>query len=537
MSRWISLFVLLAVIALTGSVLYRVMSSFLLPLFLASVLTVIFRPLHLRMVRRWPHRPATAALLTTALILLTVLLPLAGISTLAIHEGLGAIGGDVLDRAEVRIARYRERLELDLPFSELPGAVGEHVTSLSEIDRLVQTLPDSLPESDDPNNSRELQRHVAELVVNLKRLSHRLDYMVDLAAQDTGDTDDTSDMKRVKRLIDDDSNVFQSLREITVTVQLAQHYLTDTPQSIPAGREEELIVEIPDAADGLPENALVVDEANDQADRISVAELRRRYRRLQPSYAAFRIDLMGGPLWSWLTDMLNPTADQLDSLRANLQRSLRSLLSSVAGQATAIIGSALLGLAIMSLSVFYFLKDGPVIIQALMKLSPLDDRYEQELVIEFESVSRAVVLATLLSAIAQGVLAGIAYFFAGFESVFLLTMLTVIFAMVPFVGAAAVWFPACLWLGVVDERIWAAVMLCVYCIAIVSMADNLIKPYVLHGHSNLHPLLALLSVLGGVQALGPIGILVGPMVVSFLQALLNILNKELKNLDKPAAGT
>ena len=57
--------------------------------------------------------------------------------------------------------------------------------------------------------------------------------------------------------------------------------------------------------------------------------------------------------------------------------------------------------------------------------------------------------------------------------------------------------------------------------------DNIIKPFVLHGQSNLHPLLALLSILGGVQVLGPVGILVGPMLVSFLQALLNMLRIEL----------
>ena len=50
---------------------------------------------------------------------------------------------------------------------------------------------------------------------------------------------------------------------------------------------------------------------------------------------------------------------------------------------------------------------------------------------------------------------------------------------------------------------------------VISGIDNLIKPLVLHGQSNLHPLLALLSVLGGVTSLGPIGILVGPMVVVF----------------------
>ncbi|MEM8866172.1 MAG: AI-2E family transporter, partial [Planctomycetota bacterium] len=64
-------------------------------------------------------------------------------------------------------------------------------------------------------------------------------------------------------------------------------------------------------------------------------------------------------------------------------------------------------------------------------------------------------------------------------------------------------------------------------VIVVSNIDNVIKPFVLHGQSNLHPLLALLSVLGGVSVLGPVGILVGPMLVAFLQALLNMLRKEL----------
>ncbi len=61
-----------------------------------------------------------------------------------------------------------------------------------------------------------------------------------------------------------------------------------------------------------------------------------------------------------------------------------------------------------------------------------------------------------------------------------------------------------------------------------TIADYGIKPYILHGQSNLHPLLALLSVLGGVETLGLIGIFVGPMVVAFLQALLNILRTDLQ---------
>jgi len=119
----------------------------------------------------------------------------------------------------------------------------------------------------------------------------------------------------------------------------------------------------------------------------------------------------------------------------------------------------------------------------------------------------------------------------------MLIMLTTILAMIPFVGAAAVWVPACLYLAFIETRIPAAVGLAVYGALIVSMADNVIKPMVLKGQSDLHPLFALLSVLGGVGALGPIGVLVGPMVVAFLQTLLKILQREMRDLDQMPAVT
>jgi predicted PurR-regulated permease PerM len=65
---------------------------------------------------------------------------------------------------------------------------------------------------------------------------------------------------------------------------------------------------------------------------------------------------------------------------------------------------------------------------------------------------------------------------------------------------------------------------------VVSTVDNIIKPLVLHGQSKLHPLLALLSVLWGVGALGPIGIFVGPIAVAFLQAALTMLQAEIGRL-------
>jgi predicted PurR-regulated permease PerM len=221
-------------------------------------------------------------------------------------------------------------------------------------------------------------------------------------------------------------------------------------------------------------------------------------------------------------------ADIETTLRAKIEEYLTPLALST-GQ---FLAKFMLGVFVMIVALYYFLADGPAMIGAIMRLSPLDDKYEEQLIEQFGNVTQAVVLATFLSALAQGILAGIGFYFAGVGSVFLLTVLAMLFAIIPFIGSAGVWVPVCLCLYFVEERTAAAVILAIYCGAVVSTIDNLIKPLVLHGRSNIHPLLALLSVLGGVQALGPIGIIVGPMAVAFLQTLLEMINKEMAAMAK-----
>ena len=118
---------------------------------------------------------------------------------------------------------------------------------------------------------------------------------------------------------------------------------------------------------------------------------------------------------------------------------------------------------------------------------------------------------------------------------FLLGVFTMLLALVPFVGSAIVWGPVCFWLYAVQGRATAALCLLVHCLVVVAVIDNVVKPAVLHGRSNLHPLLALLSVLGGIQALGPIGIFIGPMAVAFLQTLLNMVHTELNTMTRSEA--
>jgi predicted PurR-regulated permease PerM len=225
-----------------------------------------------------------------------------------------------------------------------------------------------------------------------------------------------------------------------------------------------------------------------------------------------------------------------EDVRTTMRNRAQEWLEPLAIRTTKFFGRTLLGLVVMVISLYFFLVDGPIMIRALMKISPLDEKYEEELINKFTDITRSVVAALLLAALAQGILAGIGFAVLSVGSVFLLMALTMILAMVPFLGAAAVWVSVCLWLLFFEQRIWPAIILAIYGAAIISTIDNVIKAWVLHGRSRLHPLLALLSIIGGIKAMGLIGVFVGPMAVAFLQVLLNMLNTELDAWNKTEAA-
>jgi predicted PurR-regulated permease PerM len=259
----------------------------------------------------------------------------------------------------------------------------------------------------------------------------------------------------------------------------------------------------------------------DEAVQVADAEFRK-----------FKRDLLGGTYRSWLTEWANPSEEQLDQIRRTLLSASAPVLS--LGSDTFLFVAKLgFGTLMMMVGLFFLLAEGTRMLEALIRISPLEEQHVRELVTEFDRACRAIVSATLFSAIAQGLLAGVGFYFCGLRSsVALLTVLTMVLALVPFTGAAAVWIPVCLYLYFFKGSIAAAIGLALYGTFVISMVDNIIKPLVLHGQSKLHPLLALLSVLGGIQALGPIGIVVGPMVVVFLQTLLKILQRELMSMDR-----
>jgi len=492
-ARLVSFIVLAAIVVLFGVLFFQVMAQFLLPIFVAVTLVVMFRPMHQWLIDRLGGHVRISAGLTTAAIVLIVL-SLVSIVALAAADAYGLVAqmnSEVL-LSKVTKLRHRLGLDLGLPVNDVRITLPAVEELMSRLEARSIVGPREGLDVDGLAEVSELQQALGTL---RRDLLHHPEEERGIAS--------TPEFEQSQRQLDD---------MLVVLAQIKVHLQADASAPPPADAEA------PTAA----ESALAGDVS-----------------KLEELYFEFRQRVVGGPLLEGIRLQANPTGDDIKDTRLSIQQWLGAYVLSTGQLVGGVLARLLIGLAVLIISLYYFLADGPAMVATIMRLLPLDVRYQRQMLDEFDRISRAVVLATLLSAVVQGLLAGIGFYVAGINAVVLLTVLTMVLALVPFVGAAAVWGACSLWLLFYEERLWAAVMLAIYGVGVISMADNVIKPIVLHGQSKLHPLLALLSVLGGVRAMGLIGIFVGPMAVAFLQALLNILHTELLAMGQrtPTIGT
>ncbi|HWA97870.1 MAG TPA: AI-2E family transporter [Pirellulales bacterium] len=472
MKRIVSFVVLVCIVAVFGFLTFEVLSGFLLPLFIAVLLVVMFRPLHYWLVRRLGGRERVAAALTTLCVLLIFLLPLLWFISRAATDTLALVSELDQDTIVQQITRLRQRFDLESP-----------------------------PES--------LQKTIVALDATLARLR---DAALPSAAFD-----------KEQKLREE--NASEAL--VTLTVLVHELWPTNEPIDKEDARQQKLTVQVGLLQDAIAQVNAVKDDQAALLPAVKVA---------QQSLDAIRDTVNGGSVKMWLRQALKFDEEHVGQLRSELQQVARPLALGTTQFVGGFLLQMLVGISVMAVALYYFLADGPAMVDQLMELTPLDSRYEVQLLNSFGQLTRAILIAMLLSAFVQGVLAGIGYALAGFESLFLLSVLTMVFAIVPFVGAIPIWGSCCLWLFLHDGRPQAAIALAVYGVVLGIIGDNLVKPWVLHGRSNLHPLLGLLSVLGGVQALGPIGIVVGPMAVAILQTLLVILRGELLAMEGDTAS-
>jgi predicted PurR-regulated permease PerM len=225
---------------------------------------------------------------------------------------------------------------------------------------------------------------------------------------------------------------------------------------------------------------------------------------------------------AWLHDQF------LDIFRSVLER----VSSFVAGLLAGMPG-LLMAFAVVVISIYFFLVDGAPFLKFLSSLSPMKPEKSNELFRAFERSCRGVVLGLFLSALAQAALMTFFLLVTGVPNAWLLGAITMVLSMIPLLGSAPISIGAVIYLFVQDQILMAVVMI-VGAVAIAT-SDNVVRSWVMKGRSEMHPLLALVSVFGAVNLLGPTGIFLGPIIAAVFVSFLKIAAQEIRR-EKVGAG-
>ncbi|WP_158002436.1 AI-2E family transporter [Methyloterricola oryzae] len=212
---------------------------------------------------------------------------------------------------------------------------------------------------------------------------------------------------------------------------------------------------------------------------------------------------------------------QFDDLRALLKQRVAPWLQHFSGNIFAILGDVgylAVKLGFTLLTVFFFYRDGPGLLMQVRTLlhQVLGARMEHYFS-TVEATVKAVVYGIVLTAIGQGAIAGIGYWFSGIGAPILLAIVTMFLALIPF-GTPVAWVSASLWLLASGQHL-QALSLALWGGLVVSWVDNIIRPLVISGATQIPFLLVFFGVLGGLAQFGLIGLFLGPVVLAISLAV------------------
>lgn len=195
-------------------------------------------------------------------------------------------------------------------------------------------------------------------------------------------------------------------------------------------------------------------------------------------------------------------------------------LGLIATQALAIGGSVfgfVLGLGITLYVGFFLLRDGRAIGDAIIAALPLERRIADRLVERFLTIIRATIKGSVVVGLVQGALGALTFWIVGIPSVLLLGVIMAIASLLPALGPAIVWVPAAIYL-LATGAIWQGVAVVVSGVAVIGMADNLLRPMLVGRDTGIPDWLILVTTLGGIALMGLSGIVVGPLICGLFLA-------------------
>jgi predicted PurR-regulated permease PerM len=219
--------------------------------------------------------------------------------------------------------------------------------------------------------------------------------------------------------------------------------------------------------------------------------------------------------WAWIAKHvpgLDPNADLLGMLEAAVQKQAGFLAERV-GTILRNIAAFVFDLFVMLFALFYFFRDADPIIRGVRSILPFDAEHRDTMLVQARDLISASVTTSLIVAAIQGVLGGFGFAIVRLPTPLFWGVAMAFFSLVPVVGSGLIFVPASLWLGFTGH--WGrAILLLVICAVVSTVVDNVVRPLLLGGRTELSALVIFISVVGGVGLFGMLGLVLGPILVA-----------------------
>jgi len=194
----------------------------------------------------------------------------------------------------------------------------------------------------------------------------------------------------------------------------------------------------------------------------------------------------------------------------------------------------LLNLFIVFFTLFYFLKDGEFLLHRLNHYLSMHQEKYNIVLRRLKEIIHGVVYGYLLIAIIQGTLGGIAFFLFGVSSPLFWGAVMALLALIPYLGTGIVWVPASVIMflnGMFQDSQFMmvkAIGLFFFCLLFVSTLDNVLRPKLIGQKAKIHPVVIMLGIFGGMFVFGPLGVIVGPLLLSLTTVFIDVYVLEVK---------
>lgn len=224
-------------------------------------------------------------------------------------------------------------------------------------------------------------------------------------------------------------------------------------------------------------------------------------------------------LTTFWTDNLASVAHRLPLPVTSLQETATSLAQKLGGAVAATAGgfaTALPGqvvsLFLFLLALYYFLRDGGRLVRWLMSLSPFEPEETDALVASIRETVHGSIFGQLATSAVQGGLTMLALWLLGVPGVLLFGILAMLLSVLPLVGTTPVTVGATVYLFAAG-RPWHALIMSVAAV-VIGVSDNIVRPWVQSARTQMHPLVTLAAIFGGIDVFGAAGVFIGPVVAA-----------------------